>query len=148
MNRTITVSTQRRPFNWLRLMLVIFLTAVGSVSGPIHLAQAAHGASQPASAAWLNPDGTVNLHAGLQGALDLRGWQVTLDGRRGPLFAPAGSSPARPEAPSWYHLETGMQGFVYAIAVISDTLYAGGDFTYAGSCATACRHIAQWDGAT
>ena len=33
--------------------------------------------------------GALNLATGFSGVLDLRGWQVTLDAQRGPLFRPA-----------------------------------------------------------
>jgi len=52
----------------------------------------------------LNPDGTLDTTTGFQGTLDLRGWEVTLDGERGPLF----KSVSRPTAPpiAWHALPT------------------------------------------
>ena len=76
----------------------------------------------------LNPDGTLDTTTGFQGPLDLRGWEVTLDGERGPLFKPV----SRPAAPpiAWQALPNqGLNGEVYALAVSGDELYVGGEFT-------------------
>ena len=37
----------------------------------------------------LNPDGTLDMSTGFQGTLDLRGWEVILDGARAPVLKPA-----------------------------------------------------------
>src|SRR5450759_2726625 len=71
----------------------------------------------------LNPDGTLNLSAGGSGTLDLRGWQVTLDSKRGPLFQPASGPPANPATDVWSPLGTGMDSIVFAIAVSSSDVY-------------------------
>jgi len=45
--------------------------------------------AQPASAQverLLNPDGTVSLNTGFGSSLDLRGWNVTPDSKRGPIL--------------------------------------------------------------
>jgi len=46
----------------------------------------------------------------------------------------------RSPAPSWSPLGSGMNGYVFALAVDGSALYAGGDFTSPGS------RIAKWDG--
>ena len=47
-------------------------------------------------ASLLTDGGALNLATGFSGALDLRGWQVTLDAQRGPLFRPAEDHPSPP----------------------------------------------------
>jgi N-acetylneuraminic acid mutarotase len=76
----------------------------------------------------LNADGTLDLSTGFQGTLDLRGWEVTLDGERGPVLEPASVSAA--SGPAWGVLPNdGLNGTVYAVAVMGDDLYVGGAFT-------------------
>ena len=113
----------------------------------------------------LGPGGALNLTTGFRGALDLRGWQVTMDAQRGPLFLLASSasnassankamssrSALAPSDNDWSALGTGMWYYyrgVSAIAVDGSTVYAGGDFIGAGDCASPCYHIAKWDGNT
>src|SRR5450759_1183342 len=84
----------------------------------------------------LNPDGTLNLSAGGSGTLDLHGWDVTLDSKRGPILTRrrGGSEPlpkqaldpharsgtvdsAVPLAPTWQALaHQGLYGTVFALA--------------------------------
>ncbi|MFZ1467223.1 MAG: hypothetical protein WBD79_05530, partial [Anaerolineae bacterium] len=48
--------------------------------------------AQPAAisaASLLNPDGTLRLDGAASGAINLSGWNVSLDPQRGPVFAPA-----------------------------------------------------------
>jgi hypothetical protein len=47
----------------------------------------------------LNSDGTLNTRTGASGALDLRGWSVTLDSARGPILTH--DAPAAPNANTW-----------------------------------------------
>ena len=93
----------------------------------------------------LNADGTLNLNTGWSGTLDPRGWDVTLDAERGPLFEPVGSSPAKPAAGTWSALGTGTNGYVDAIAVSGSDVYVGGGFTSAGG-VPFTTYIAKWDG--
>ncbi|MBN1812466.1 MAG: hypothetical protein JXA14_11555, partial [Anaerolineae bacterium] len=93
----------------------------------------------------LNADGTLDLDAGWSGALDQRGWGVALDDERGPLFQPAGSSPARQTASDWSALGTGTDAPVHTIAVSGSNVYVGGNFTNAGGVANT-NYIAKWDG--
>ncbi|MCC7163013.1 MAG: hypothetical protein IT331_11005, partial [Anaerolineae bacterium] len=104
----------------------------------------------------LNPDGTLNLAAHPHGTIDLRGWNVTLDTARGPLFAPASGGANAPNAiGDWSALgDDGSSGgsltdVVNAIAVSGTDLYVGGEFTdvnNGGSLLTAADYIAKWDG--
>jgi hypothetical protein len=94
----------------------------------------------------LNPDGTLNTAAGGRGALDLRGWNVTLDSKRGPLFQPAGGPPAKPTGFVWSPLGTGMDYSVNAIAISGSDVYAGGWFSQAGG--VAANNIAKWNGSS
>src|SRR5579859_8105470 len=78
----------------------------------------------------LNPDGTMRLDGQFAGSLDLKGWNVRLDARRGPVFAPGGGGEAAPGG-QWASLGAGasaLNGTVYALAVSGSTVYAAGDF--------------------
>ena len=79
----------------LHLLFIAALLVLGRGTAPAKPVQAELapfvGAVSPGGL--LNPDGTLDTTTGFQGALDLRGWEVTLDGERGPLFKPV-SRPA------------------------------------------------------
>ncbi|MBN1149331.1 MAG: hypothetical protein JXA78_18865 [Anaerolineales bacterium] len=94
----------------------------------------------------LNPDGSLDLSSGFQGALDLSGWQVTLDSQLGPLLAPAAAQSDANWEPSWQALSSqGLNGNVSALAVIGDCVYAGGSFTATGDGSVSnLNHIAQY----
>lgn len=83
----------------------------------------------------LNPDGTLRLDGTFSGALDVSGWQVTLDPERGPLFAPQSS------APRWNNPGSApngaLNGRVFALAVSGNDVYVGGAFTNAAGIAAA-----------
>jgi hypothetical protein len=132
------------------LFLVIILLAPSgmfthdSISKPSALIQ-----SLPVQSL-LKPDGTLNLTTGFKGALDLTGWEGTLDGLRGPIIrrqssttrevaersALAGYSESRvaypylPQATGWISLPNhGLNSYVYAMAVVGSDLYVGSLFT-------------------
>jgi hypothetical protein len=98
----------------------------------------------------LNPDGTLDMSTGFQGTLDLRGWEVILDGERGPVLKPA-SRPAAPQVTAWNGLPNqGLGGggspSVGALAVVGSDLYVGGAFTQTGDGAlTNLGSIARYD---
>ena len=74
----------------------------------------------------LNPDGTINTTTGVSGALDLRGWKVTLDSFRGPVLAPQ-SAPAAASNAGWSGFaNNGLNGSVTALALMGSDLYVGG----------------------
>lgn len=75
----------------------------------------------------------------------------------GGYFASAGTCTtgcnniARWNGSTWSALSTGMGGpypYVYDLAISGTDLYAGGDFTSAGTCTDGCTHIARWNGST
>ena len=109
----------------------------------------------------LNPDGTLDMSAGFQGTLDLRGWEVILDGERGPVLKPA-SRPAAPQVTAWNGLPNqGLGGglppmpgrplipTVEALALVGSDLFVGGNFTRTGDGAlTNLGFIARYDTVT
>ena len=117
----------------LRLLLITALLAValGTAPPPARSVQAAPGG--PVSPeGLLNPDDTLDLSTGFQGALDLRGWQVTLDGERGPVLEPA-SLPDSFQLIAWHALPNqGLSYLVQALAVVGSDLYVGGQFSQTG----------------
>ena len=127
-------SLARRPLaKALRLLFIAALLAGALGAAPAKPVQAdpapIAGAVSPGGL--LNPDGTLDTTTGFQGTLDLRGWKVTLDGERGPLFKPVSRSAAPPIA--WHALPNkGLGGRVYTQAVSGDDLYVGGRFHVTG----------------
>lgn len=94
----------------------------------------------PAAADFLNPDGTLRMEALEDGTLDLRGWDVNFDSRRGPVFRPLALNG------TWSTHGGGLNGDVTAIAVSGSNVYVGGWFTQAGG--ISANRIAVWNGTT
>ena len=151
LNRRFSLTRKLHP-KALHLIFIAALLAVALGTAPVKPVQAdpapLAGAVSPGGL--LNPDGTLDTTTGFQGALDLRGWEVTLDGERGPLFKPV----SRPAAPliAWQALPNKGLGvqysyeFVSALAVSGDDLYVGGDFAQTGDGSlTALGNIARYD---
>ncbi len=94
----------------------------------------------------LNPDGTLDLSTGFQGALDLDGWEVILDEGRGPVLTPTSSAPVA-SVTAWNALPNqGLNGDVRALAVVGSDLYVGGQFTQTVDGAlTNLGYIARYD---
>jgi len=146
-------SLTRKPLaKALRLLFIAALLALALGTTPARPVQAdpapLAGAVSPVGL--LNPDGTLDTTTGFQGTLDLRGWEVNLDGERGPLLKHA-NSPAYPPL-AWHALPN--QGFyrgpvwghISALAVSGDDLYVGGYFTGTGDGAlTDLGNIARYD---
>src|SRR5205085_2620924 len=108
----------------------------------------------------LNEDGSLNLKQGFAGSVDPTGWKMETGPNGQPRFVRAGeqqqpaaakprsatSSPMAPGDENWdsrFNL-LGMNNSVVAIAISGSYVYAGGQFTTAGTCNT-CNHIAKWD---
>ncbi|MEX1071893.1 MAG: sortase [Anaerolineales bacterium] len=101
--------------------------------------------------AFLNPDGTLSLPANFSGAFDLTGWDVRLDGLKGPVLSPLSLNTG-----DWVALSSAAEGSlasgqVNALAVIGTDLYVGGTFTNvtnSGTTLTEADRIAKWDGSS
>jgi hypothetical protein len=91
----------------------------------------------------LNPDGTLRPDGTFNGAVDISGWNVTLDPDNGPVFSPQALTY------TWENLGTGVEGVlngsVNAIAISGTDVFVGGSFTNAGGVPGA-NYIARWDG--
>lgn len=105
-------------------------------------------------AGMLNIDGTLHLTPESGGAIDLTGWNVSLDPLRGPVFDAAGKdeadTTAAPGLDEWGALGDGagaVDGYVRAIVVSGTDIYVGGDFTDVANLGTA-DYVAKWDGST
>ncbi|MDD2921204.1 MAG: hypothetical protein PHQ36_02865, partial [Anaerolineales bacterium] len=126
------------------LMAIVFSQFAPStrVAAQTESAASSKGASP---AGMLNADGTLNLDKGFSGALDLSGYNVQVDSKRGPVFAPA----AAVTPGDWAALGDGggaITDQVRGIAVFGSNVYVTGNFTDAGNI-PAADYIAKWDGA-
>ena len=88
----------------------------------------------PPLAQALNPDGTLNLKAGVIGSFDARGWRLVTDASGQPRFVAAGKQMTRKQAASvaadanWdaRFYGQGVSGDVMALAVSGSKIYVGG----------------------
>jgi len=135
------------------IVLIALVFSLLAVS-PAHFAQAQALASDAGIKpdAYVNPDGTLNLQSGLNGSLDLSGWDVTIDSQRGPVFnKPAAGQQAPLGAPSLGTYEVlgsggaDINGAVNAAVMIGSNLYIGGGFSDVSSIPQA-DYVAMWDG--
>jgi hypothetical protein len=108
----------------------------------------------PSVGDYLAPDGTLDLEAlrssGYQGPLDLEGFGVRADERRGLVASPA-TQPSVLSDPDDTHWSGGFDfpgtdGGVLALTVYDNKLVTGGWFTAAGG--VAASRIAAWDGSS
>ncbi len=94
---------------------------------------------------FLKADGSLNPSTGINGTVDLRGWDVTLDSVRGPILSPQSSAPAAPTVATWGALaNNGLNNGVNALAVIGTDLYVGGNFTATSDGAVTLNRIAKY----
>jgi hypothetical protein len=154
-----------------RIFPVLLLAALlcGLLS-PVPVAQAMPAAALAAPESFLNADGTLNLDGSFSGSLNLTGWNVQIDPRRGPVFAPAqdsglttgtlsstGSALYQRDqalqtdiaAGEWAALGSGgspLNGNVTAIAVSGIEVYIGGQFIDPDSQGQAANYIVKWNG--
>ena len=81
----------------------------------------------------LKSDGTIDNNTGVSGAVDMQGWNVTLDSERGPVLTRDNSKLAKPLASTWSALANNglntVSTSVRAFAVIGSDLYVGGQFS-------------------
>lgn len=149
-----------------RISLMITLLAGLSVTAPNALPARAATIEPAAVERLLNPDGSLNLNSGFRGALDLRGWNVSLDSTRGPVFVrrgrgleplpnvaqarPAGSfalGAAQPVSPTLQAMpHGGLNGDVVAFAIDGGDLYVGGYFNGTFDGAITSGGIAKFSG--
>lgn len=138
------------------LVLVMLLAASAQIAGA---AFPLSGPSTPLSSI-LNPDGSVNLSAGVSGTLDVSGWKMTSAPDGSPRFVAttkSGSPPAAdelvgPESDSndiyWDDQFSGLAGtdgsINAAVVTSSGKLVVGGSFLQAGD--SSAHSIAMWDG--
>ena len=136
-----------------RLVLALALCAALGALAPNAASGASAPVARPLRKPQVNPDGTLDLSSGLNGALDLHGWQVALDPQRGPIFTqPSGGLPQTPHAsttaqvsqtlaapqppPFWLGTPNMGLGSVYdvvsALAVSGNDIYVGGSFSQTG----------------
>ena len=123
-----------------RILNLVVLVALVILTAPM---AGMHAAAQTLPIeALLNSDGTINASTGASGAFNLRGWNVTLDSKRGPLLT-RGDTPA-----AWSALaHNGLNSRVNALAVIGSDLYVGGGFSgTADGKVTNLNNIAKYSG--
>jgi hypothetical protein len=121
----------------------------------------------------LMPDGTLNRDHAARGAIDLRGWRMVLGPRGEPRFVREAADATLDGAPDGGVTSTmpksdgsglldapvpgdeawddrfgppGINGPVYALAMVGGDLYVGGAFTIAGNALAA--NLAVWNGTT
>lgn len=129
-------------------LFVVMLASLGLLAfqAPAHVAAQM---SKLEAGSLVNPDGSLNRTTGASGTVDLRGWNVMLDPRRGPVLSRADALAATPLDQGWSAMSgNGLNDQVYALAVLGSDLYVGGDFTQTvdGS-VKQLNNIAKFDGA-
>ena len=118
-----------------RLSLVILIAFLFSALAPIAaLAAPGQHANQNglSPAPYLNSDGTLNIPEDFSGSFDLRGWDVRLDPKLGPIL-----QPVLAPLDNWEALaDNGLNSTVTSLAVVGTDLYVGGGFGQSSGGAT------------
>ncbi|MCS6881412.1 MAG: hypothetical protein NZU74_08770 [Chloroflexaceae bacterium] len=126
------------------LTLSVLLGGVRVTAQPPRPSEAPAPAATPVETL-LNPDGTLRLDGSFSGALDVSGWQVTLDPEQGPIFQ------SQSGAPRWTNLgsmpDGALNNQVLALAVSGTDVYVGGSFTNVAGIPQA-DYVARWDTTT
>jgi hypothetical protein len=108
--------------------------------------------TNPSLATVLSPGGRIM--EGVSGSFDPTGFRMTYGPEGEPLFVEEGSiqleavpfHEGQDDEGTWYPLGSGVNDWVYAIAVSGSDVYAGGWFTQAGG--SPANYIARWDGSS
>ncbi len=97
----------------------------------------------------LNPDGTLNVASGARGTIDLRGWNVAMDSKRGPILSRSPNMSVT-ALNAWEALpNNGLNGFVRAMVLSGNDLYVGGNFSATSDGAvTNLNNIAKFNTST
>ncbi|HTP01251.1 MAG TPA: hypothetical protein VMJ64_07750 [Anaerolineales bacterium] len=132
-----------RVFALIIFVLGLFGRAPGAQAAPLSSKTVSPGG-------FLNPDGSLDLGAGLNGTLDLSGYNVQLDPQRGPVLDPASATLQSPVAAlgNWAAIGDGggvLDDRVESIAVHGTDVYVVGSFTDAAN-DPAADFVAKWDG--
>jgi hypothetical protein len=97
----------------------------------------------------LNADGTVNLNAGFNGSVDVKGYSIQYGKGKVPRFVKNSASPFVNDDDRWDNRFGGGNGVdvaVFAMAVSGSNVYVGGFFSTAGS--VTANNIAKWNGSS
>jgi len=130
----------------LNLFFVLCLT-VGLVGLPTAAAHAQGESALTSPSGMLNPDGTLKLDGSFSGNLNLEGWNVALDPKRGPVLSPQASSVTGGD---WQALGNGngmVNSTVSAMAITVDGVYVGGSFGEINN-TPGTQFLAKWTGTT
>lgn len=103
--------------------------------------------STTSAARWLRVDGRLDMAAAYFGAIDVSGFDVSLDPERGPLFSPKPDGPAAVSG-QWEGVGDGQGALsdqVLAVAVMGSDVFVGGTFRNAANL-PAADYIVRWDG--
>ena len=131
--------------------IIIFLIGLCGPVATVHAVEPKVSASV-SPRGFLNADGTLRLNSGLRGSLDIQGYNVRLDPKRGPVFS---SAPIQSQATAlatvgnWAAIGHGggaVDGIVRGMASDGNgNLYIVGDFTNVANIANA-DYVAKWNG--
>ncbi len=136
-----------RSIHNLALLGIVLMLLVGSQAPEV--VRAANPSPVGTPEQLINPDGTIALGTRFTGALDVRGYSVTLDPHRGPVLAPLAAAVAG----NWEALlpDPGFGTYgtqVDAVAISGTDVYVGGSFSGTGIGNYNAYDLAKWNGST